>query len=703
MTFGRIRTEMAKSRRVPPCSLRAPLSLGEGRGMTVRHARESGPHLWVPRTARPWSWSSYLPAVLIAWAYLCMGTFAQAQRRISTILPERQSVHLREPSQLPRYQMPTATAPSTVSRPIADLEEQPLALDSAIRSSLRNLDVVRVLSGITATNSGRSIYDVAITNSNVDQQQSAFDPVLSIDNSWSLTENPSAVFRDGGTPDPLTTGDNSVFIGGQQAHGFQTLTQVQKRNLLGGVFSTGVQASPLFLDPNNSALNPSTRSSTFVGYTQPLLKGAGAEFNLAPIVIASINTERSYFSFKEAVQEHLRGIIEAYWSLVAARTDLWARKQQVDQLTETVRRVKARVRNNIDNRADLAQAELALANIKAVVVTAEGNVLLREAALRNIIGVSPSDGTVFIPTTPPINDRFIPDWDQLLLLAEERRPDLIELKLILEADLQQQIITRNGARPQLDAVAKYQWNGLEGRVAPGLLPRRPDRSSNAFQDWTLGVNFTVPLGLRQARAASRQQDVVIARDRINLKQGLHAATHTLTATVRTLDQQYEQYLAYRDARQAARVNLDAQLARWQTGQAILLNVLQAISDWGNTISNEATALTQYNTQLANLERQSGTILETHSVYFLQESQFWIGPHGRFCDMRAYPSSTRPTENSDLYEDSAEPSEKSFDLTPPPNFRDLQNNVPYDTIELPTLDEMIRRQGQEGDSPPKNPE
>ncbi len=60
-------------------------------------------------------------------------------------------------------------------------------------------------------------------------------------------------------------------------------------------------------------------------------------------------------------------------------------------------------------------------------------------------------------------------------------------------------------------------------------------------------------------------------------------------------------------------------------------------------------------------------------------------------MRAYPSSTQPTENSDLYEDSAEPAERSFDLQAPPNFRDLQNNVPYDTIELPTLEQMIERQ------------
>lgn len=654
------------------------------------------------RATLPWGewlrkkdFSRFAVLMLIAGLVLLMGSTAQAQRRVGTILPERRSVHLREPSQLPRYQMPTANLPSTVSRPIKELQEQPLALDSAIRSSLRNLDVVRVLSGVTATNSGRSIYDVAIANTEVDQRQALFDPLLSVNNSWSLTENPQGVFDPGPTNSLL---DNFVSVDRGRSRQFDTIAQINKSNLLGGDFNVGVQATPTSQNPSG-VLNPLTRSSTFVGYTQPLLQGAGAEFNLAPIVIASINTERSYFAFKDAVQEHLRGIIEAYWSLVAARTDLWARQQQVDQLTETVRRVKARVRNNIDNRADLAQAELALANIKAVVVSAEGNVLLREAALRNIIGVSPSDGTVFIPTTPPINDRFIPDWDQLLLLAEERRPDLIELKLILEADLQQQIITRNGARPQLDAVAQYRWNGLEGRVASGLLPTRPHRSGSG-QDWTVGINFSVPLGLRQARAAARAQDIVIARDRINLKQGLHAATHTLTATVRTLDQQYEQYLAYREARQAARVNLDAQLARWQTGQAILLNVLQAISDWGNTISNEANALTQYNTQLANLERQSGTILETHSVYFLQESQYWIGPHGRFCDMRAYPSSTQPTENSDLYEDSAEPAERSFDLQAPPNFRDLQNNVPYDTIELPTLEQMIERQkARDGENVP----
>ncbi len=633
------------------------------------------------RPVSPWvATPGFGLAMLVFILAVCESAFAQ--RRVGTIFPERRSIEVRQPHQFPRSQMPVALSPATVSRPITDLEPHLLALDGAIRNSMRNLDVVRVLGGVTANHSGRTIYDIALNHTAIDQQQGLFDPILSVNNTWSLTDNPAAVFDDAGTLDPL---DDNVFISGSRTRSFDTVTQLSKRDPSGGNFAFGFEATPSSSQPPNSLLNPLTRSNTFLSYTQPLLKDGSIEANLAPIIIAHINTERSYFQFKDSVQEHVRGVIEAYWSLVSARTDLWARKQQGEQLTETVRRVDARVRNAIDNRADLAQAQLALANIKSSIVTAQGNVLLREAALRNMIGVSPSDGTVYIPTTPPTNERFVPDWEQMLQLAEERRPDLIELKLILEADTQQRLIAKNSARPQLDAVGRYQWNGLDGVSPFG------SRSSRAgqFTGWTLGVNFSVPLGLRQARAAVRQQELVIARDQINLKQGFHAVTHILAANVRTLDQQYEQYLALREARQAARVNLDAQLLRWQTQQAILINVLQAISDWGNTVSSEASALTQYNTQLATLERQTGTILETHGIYFVQESQQSIGPHGRFCETRCYPWTMRPTENSDLYDDSTEPAENSFDLTAPPNLGDAPQDVPYDQIELPTLEQIMR--------------
>ncbi len=609
------------------------------------------------------------------------GQPAYAQQPIGTIFQERQSIQVRQPYQLPRYQSSNSLPPVTVSGPLDDLRPELMPLDSLIRTSMRNLDVVRVLTGLSATNSGRSIYDVATTHTTIDQEQARFDPILRIENSWNRLENPQAVF------DPALPGN--AFITGIRTDNFTTSTRLSKTDLTGGTFVAGIDALTGTRSPGVFPLDPFTTTSPFVSYTQPLLRGGGIEANLAPIIIAGINTERSYFQFKSSVQEHVRGVIEAYWLLVFARTDLWARKQQVEQLAETVRRVDARVRNAIDNRADLAQAQLALANIKARVISAQGNVLLREAALRNLIGTPPSDGTIYIPTTPPTKDRYVPDWGSLLALAEERRPDMVELKLVLEADIQQRLIAENSAQPQLDAVALYRWNGLEGTTPLGA-----NRTAfGQYNDATIGVNFSVPLGLRQSRANLRQRELLIARDQINLKQGYHATTHTLVLAVRILDQLYNQYLALREARLAARVNLDAQLLRWQTQQTLLINVLQAISDWGNTVSAEADALTQYNAQLATLENETGTILETHGIYFVEESRQSIGPHGHFCEMRCYPHSTHPTENNTLYSDSAEPAEESFDLTPPTNLG-KPKDIPYDQIELPTLDEIIRRQKEQ---------
>src|SRR5262249_18612363 len=240
-------------------------------------------------------------------------------------------------------------------------------------------------------------------------------------------------------------------------------------------------------------------------------------------------------------------------------------------------------------------------------------------------------------------------------------PDLIELKLILEADQQMLVQARNDALPRVDATALYRWNGLEGKT-----PSRASLSteSGEFTDWTLGVNFSVPLGLRRGRAALRQRELILARDRANLEQGLHGAVHELATSTRNLAQLYAQYEALKEAREAARANLDQQLAAYRAGRAIFLNVLQAITDWGNAVSAEAQTLAQYNIELATLERRTGTILETHGIYFYEERREAVGPLGCLAKPRDYPASQPPGPNADVYPRSSEPAENSLNLDAP---------------------------------------
>jgi len=568
--------------------------------------------------------------------------FAQEPWRF--ILPEQRQLEIRSPSQMPRARFPDLPTPPTVANPQSEAAPRYLALDEAIRIALDNAQVVRVLAGVTAVSSGRTIYDPAISNTQIDNARARFDPALTWNNNF---------FRED-RPDRMWAGQ----LTGNPRHAYEMSMGLAKTTLPGGTAELNVRTTPSrsrFNDP--PTINPQAPSSVELGYTQPLLQGAGVGVNVAPIVIARIDTERSFFQLKDSVQEMVRGVVEGYWALVLARIDAWARQQQVDQGQEALDVAQQKLAVGAGDFGDVAQAAASLANFRATLVASQANVLQREAALRNLLGLPPSDTAPFIPVTAMSTERLDPKWQEILALAEEYRPDLIELKLILEADQQRLRMADNQALPRLDAVAVYRWNGLEGRLPDGTFVRS---AAGDFTDWQLGVNFSVPLGLRQARALLRQQELLIMHDRANLDQGLHAAGHDLAQSLRDLADSYEQYRALTEAREAARENREYQLAVYRENRDVIyLNVLQAIVGWGNAVSAQAQALARYNAELANLERQTGTILESHGIRFLEERYCSIGPLGRMFRQRPYPMSSPPGANTERYPTGAEPAEKAL--------------------------------------------
>ena len=413
---------------------------------------------------------------------------------------------MRQPDQLPQVAVPQTPRPATVSDPQFDFPQRPLSLNEALNITLANSEVVRVLTGVTASTSGRTIYDASITNTGIDQQRATFDPRLRVNNSWTQTEVPAANL------DPLDP--SQAIISGIQNEGYGLDFGLSKQNLLGGTTALGVNSNSNQFQPGIFPLDPQNRSATELSYTQPLLQNAGKAVNQVPIVLARIDTERSFFQYKDAVQRSVQGVIEAYWTLVFAKTDLWARQQQVEQASFANELTKSRVQVGDANAGDLAQTQLALENFRASLLVSQSNVLQRQAALLNIMGLPPYEAQRTIPVTPMVRERMEVDWQQINQLAQQQRPDIIELKLILEADQQRLLQANNQARPQLDGIALYRWNGLEGEVPAG---NRIRSASGEFTDWALGVNFSVPLGLRRDRAILRQQQLLINRDRANLR------------------------------------------------------------------------------------------------------------------------------------------------------------------------------------------
>ena len=249
----------------------------------------------------------------------------------SVILPEQGTISVRDSSLLAPMESGNSEAPVTVADPRQERTPRLIGLDDAIRVALGNSDVIRVLAGISATSSGTTIYDPAISNTVIDDRQAVFDPNVVLDNSFNRLENPSAAFIDPANPvlgsviDGIRTDDYNLRFG------------LSKQTITGGSVRLDVNSSSTRFRPGIFPLDPRIPSSVEMSVTQPLLQGAGIDANLAPIVVARIDTERSFFQFKDSVQQMVRGVVEAYWALVFARTDEWARRQQVEQGAGIVR------------------------------------------------------------------------------------------------------------------------------------------------------------------------------------------------------------------------------------------------------------------------------------------------------------------------------------------------------------------------------
>jgi outer membrane protein TolC len=608
------------------------------------------------KLARDRRWTPHGPLSLILCLFLLAAIAHPAislgqEPLIQLFRPDQKTIQVRDPARMPPARLHDYQAPRTVTDPQWEANGLFLGLDEAIRISLANTQVVRILVGSTASSSGFTIYDPAISNTAIDDAKARFDPTVSANNTFGRQSVPQSIL------DPLDP--SRALIDGAPTQSYDMNLGVSKVNSLGGTGRFGVDVNPTRTRDGFLPLNPETRSSIELSYTQPLLQGAGPRANLAPIIIARLDTERSFFQYKDSVQQSVQGVIQAYWDLVFARTDVWARGRQVEQGQEALRRAEGRLRAGLADLAEVSQARTALANFRATLIGSEANLLNREAALANIMGLPPS--AHLLPVSPPSSDRVQVNWESVVGLAEEYRPDLIELKLILEADQQMLYQARNQAQARVDAILLYRWNGLEGTMPNGA---EASAFGGQFTEWSFGVNFSVPLGLRQGRANLRQKELIIARDRANLDQGLHSATHALALHVRNQAQFYDQFGAYREARVAARTNLDRQLENYRRGRSILLNVLQAITDWGNAVSSESQALTQYNSELANLELETGTILESHGIRFAEERYCSLGPLGRLGHKKSYPRAVPPGPNSERYPVSKDTAENFFDLQDP---------------------------------------
>ncbi|WP_298866673.1 TolC family protein [uncultured Gimesia sp.] len=542
-------------------------------------------------------------------------------------------------------------APATLSSS-ANPEYWDLTLEQAVQMALQHSKVLGDVGGVSLTTPAalHTKYDAAITEADprygVEGALSAYDTTLSA--STFFEKNDKAL--------------NNVFFGGGtrllQQDAMVIQAQLTKRAMTGTELTL---RDYIDYDANNSPGNQfphAYQNNIEMEFRHPLLRGGGIDFNqlagpsntpglINGVIIARINTDISLGEFEIAVRNLVSDVENAYWDLYFGYRDLDAKIMARDSALETWRRIHALYTNGrrggeAEKEAQAreqyfryqAEVENALSG-RLLNGTHTGNgsqggsfqsnhgVYVAERRLRMLMGTLINDGRLLRPADEPSLARVEYDWEETLVESLERRPEIRRQRWQIKKRELELEANKNFLKPELDLIGRYRWRGF-GRnfLAEGGETGQFDGALNNLVDgnlaeWQLGLEFSVPLGKRQAHSAMRYAELQLARDRAILHEQERTIVQSLSNAISDVDRAYAVLQTNFNRRHAARQEVAAVQAAYESDNATVDLLLESQRRQAEADGSYYRSLVEYSLAIKNVQFEKGSLLSYNNIYLAE--------------------------------------------------------------------------------------
>lgn len=490
----------------------------------------------------------------------------------------------------------------------------------------------------------------AINANTIELALSKFDAVWQTSMSWNQQDRPI-----GTTLDTFQSSaqQNINFINQQVTNFNSTLLKPLPTGGVAGItFRTDYTLTNL-----PARFNPAYQPAIQFGFEQPLLQGYGVEINqlrnthpgslLNPgilqqvvpadgvradegILITRTRYDQQRTEFERLVANLVLNVETAYWNLYGSYWTLYAREQALRQGYEAWKISKARLEAGVITPADLAQTRGQYELFRGQRLAALDDVLEKERQMRNILGMPAEDGTRLIPIDTPTLARYEPNWDLAMEECLTLRPELYLARMEIKIRQMELITARNYLMPDLRFFSSYDANAIGNNLTgPGLdqLDQNAFRqlASNKYNNWQVGLRFTVPIGFRAANAVVRAAKLGLARSYEVLHDQELKVSRTLAQAYRKIYTTYEQIKVQRAQREAFGEQIRIRFQEFIAGKSAGAGrnrdtidiLLEAQRFWADALANEYTAIVNYNNSLCNFEFQKGTVLKHNNVHLAE--------------------------------------------------------------------------------------
>lgn len=378
------------------------------------------------------------------------------------------------------------------------------------------------------------------------------------------------------------------------------------------------------LDTNSVYFVPRDQALTrlTLNVVQPLMRGAGFEYNRATTVIAKLDHRAAMDEFQRQVETHLVEVARAYWVLYRKRGELLIKTRLVGETQSLAEEIGAR--RGVDaSQSQLLRARAAVAARQAETVRATVGVRNAEAtvvALVNDPNIRVTDGVELVPSAPAaMQPRGVP-VREAAEHAIQNRPEVRQTAKQMRAAMVRQQISESELLPQLDVVAGVIWNGLEGDY------RMREAWANQFSDGrpTLagGVMLNMPLGNNEAKARFERRRLESRQLASQMRVTLDSVLLEVQVAVREVNAAHREIDARSEASRAALADLAYKTERRRAGTDPSLSgslgldaLLDAQLRYALADIEYLESVVNYNIALVNLDRAMGVLLQTRNIEF----------------------------------------------------------------------------------------
>lgn len=341
--------------------------------------------------------------------------------------------------------------------------------------------------------------------------------------------------------------------------------------------------------------------------SQPLLRSAGIDANVASIRIARY--QKNIVDLKTRLQSIrvLAAIDKAYWALYVAWEELDIQHQQYKIAEQNLAMVQRRVKEGLTAAIEINRAKMGVAERMASLIIAKTKLKVTQRKLMLLLNDDQYDldtPIVFNTTTPPTLLNFNFERSALVEKALSGRLELLEMELKLAADATKIDYLENQTLPLFMLDYSY---GTQGR-GDGLGGAYANSFDGQYDNWSVGLKMEIPLTneLRRSRLSRAVQQRLQRLTTRELK--ILTVRREIYDALDQVAQNWQLIIANRQSVVLAGINYTAELKQFNEGLRTMTEVLMALTKLAKTQIKEVKAIANYQVALIDLAYATGTLL-----------------------------------------------------------------------------------------------